>query len=101
MTDAWLVVGDVLALGGTAAMALGVLGVVRFPDASTRLHAASLVLVAGVGTVLLAAVGATLEVLIRAALVAVFLAVTTPVGAHALAHLDWRLRSAERRSQDP
>ena len=85
----WLLyAGDALALGGTAALTLAVLGVLRFGDVRARIHAASTGAALGVVPVLLASLGTGRGGLIaRALLVAIFLMVTTPIGSHAVMRL--------------
>lgn len=95
------IVAYVLVASGLAAIVLGVIGIVRLPDPYSKLHAASkaaslglvLVLGASLGTGDPATVG-------RAALIAVFLLVTSPVSAHAIA-LAARVRGEPLATQDP
>lgn len=76
-------VADVLALLGVLVMTIGVYGVIRMPDTYTRLHAASKMVVLGAMPLLLAsAFTGDKEVVLRVALIAVFLLLTTPVSAH-------------------
>jgi multicomponent Na+:H+ antiporter subunit G len=76
-------VADVLALMGVLVMTIGVYGVIRMPDTYTRLHAASKMVVLGAMPLLLAsAFTGDKEVVLRVALIAVFLLLTTPVSAH-------------------
>lgn len=64
-------------------MTIGVYGVIRMPDTYTRLHAASKMVVLGAMPLLLAsAFTGDKEVVLRVALIAVFLLLTTPVSAH-------------------
>ena len=78
--------GDLLVLLGILVMTIGVYGVFRMPDVYTQLHAASKAVFLGV-IALLAAAATTREpaIVLRAALIAVFLILTTPVAAHAIA----------------
>lgn len=84
-----------IALIGTLAMTVAVFGVVRFRDDYVRLHASSKGLVTGT-LVVLAGTLATgdPDIVLRAALVAGFLVLTAPVGAHALAERIHRDRAA-------
>lgn len=65
---------------------LGVLGTFRMPDVYTQLHASSKAVFLGVIALLVASVAtADPAVAARAALIAAFLLLTTPVAAHAIA----------------
>lgn len=89
--------GDILAilclLGGIFFMFVGAVGVVRFPDAYNRLHAASKCSTLGLMGFLLAAVFhiGTVAVALKALLTLIFAFVAMPVGSHILAkaaHID-------------
>ncbi|MBY5991204.1 monovalent cation/H(+) antiporter subunit G [Ferrimonas balearica] len=72
---------------GTVFCVLGAIGVVRFPDVYTRMHAASLTDTLGGGLILLGlGLQAGSEVLVIAKLfwVFVFLAITSPTSSHAV-----------------
>ena len=70
---------------GLAVMTLGVLGVFRFPDAYTQLHASSKAAFLGVLALLVAAsLGGDGTIIARAILIFVLLALTTPVAAHVI-----------------
>lgn len=76
-----------LLLVGAAFSAIAALGLLRFPDVYTRLHAASKAGTLGAGLILIA-VGiesGDWSVAVRCVLGLVFLIVTTPVAAHLLA----------------
>ncbi len=76
---------DVLVLLGVLVMTLGVYGMVRLPDAYTRLHAAGKAVFLGVMPLLLAsALTGDPGVILRVILIAFFLLVTTPVSAHVI-----------------
>jgi len=79
--------GAVLMLIGSLFCALAALGVLRFPDLYTRLHAASKAGPLGAGLILLAAGFASGDplIFIRCALGLVFLILVVPVSAHLLA----------------
>lgn len=77
---------DVLVVLGVVVTTLGVVGMFRFPDVYTQLHAAGKAIFLGVVAFLVASI-ATGDgpIIARAVLVAIFLVLTTPVGAHAVA----------------
>ncbi len=84
---------EVLLLLGTVGMTLGVIGVFALRDTYARLHSASNAMLMGVFTMLLAAlVAGPSDVVARAVLVGVFLFLTAPAGAHALARLELHRR---------
>jgi multicomponent Na+:H+ antiporter subunit G len=71
---------------GLVVCSLGVAGLFRMPDVYTQLHAASKAVVLGIVAFLLASLAAADgAIAARAVLIAVFLLLTTPVGAHAIA----------------
>ena len=73
---------------GSAFVLIGGLGLIRMPDVFTRLHAASVADSAGAGFILLGLMlqaGLTLTTL-KLVLILVFLVLTAPTAAHALAH---------------
>lgn len=88
--SAW--VADVLVVLGVIVMTVGVYGLYRMPDIYTQLHAASKAVFLGV-IALLAASAMTREasIVYRTVLIAVFLLVTTPVAAHAVAQAAFQL----------
>ena len=67
--------------------AAGAIGMLRFPDFYTRLHAAGVAETLGMGTILagLALHAAPSGALIRLVLIGLFLLVTAPIASHALA----------------
>ena len=75
----------VLVFVGLATMTLGVLGVHRFPDVYTQLHASGKAAFLGVAALLVAG---TLEgdgrIIARVVLILLLLVLTTPVAAHAI-----------------
>lgn len=76
-----------LLLAGCAFLVIGGIGVLRFPDIYTRLHAASLTDTAGSGLIvagLMLQSGFSL-VTVKLLLILVFLFFTSPASAHALA----------------
>jgi len=90
---AW--VADALVVLGLVVMTLGVLGLFRMPGVLLQLHAASKAVFLGVIAFCVAsAATGDGQVIARAALIAVFLLLTTPVAAHAVA------RAAHRTGED-
>lgn len=97
---AWLLItGNVLiGIGLFFSFAMSV-GMLRFPDAYTRLHAGTKGLTVGVGMVLLgvAVRSGTLEFGLRVLLIGAFLLVTNPIAIHAVARANHRAERARRR----
>lgn len=88
--QALAVAADGLVLLGLVVTTLGVLGMFRMPDVYTELHAASKAVVLGVVAFLVASLAARdAAVTSRALLIAAFLILTTPVGAHVIARAAW------------
>ena len=85
------VVADVLVLFGLVTISLGVLGLYRMPDTYTRVQAATKASSLGTIALLVAALidgdGASAA---RVVLIAGFLLVTAPVGAHAISRAAYR-----------
>ncbi len=81
------VAGLVLVLAGSVFCCLAALGVLRFPDFYTRMHAATKAGALGAGLILLGAAVASADVWVamRAAVGLAFLVLTAPLGAHLLA----------------
>ena len=79
--------GAILMLIGAAFIALAGLGILRFPDLYTRLHAASEAGPLGAGLILLGAGLSSADpwTILRALFGLVFLILTSPVSAHLLA----------------
>ncbi len=71
----------VLFIVGGAAVVIGALGIVRFPDFYTRLHAAGVTDTAGAELIILG--------MAKLAFIAAFLGLTSPVATHAIAHAAW------------
>jgi multicomponent Na+:H+ antiporter subunit G len=87
-------IGDIAVYAGCVVLVVGALfsllaaiGVLRLPDLSSRIHAASKAGVVGGGLILLSVPLVTLNgsVALRAVLGVIFLVLTTPVSAHLLA----------------
>lgn len=88
MADILHLIGGGLVIAGTLLTLLGGIGVMRFPDVYTRIHAASLTDTGGATLVLVGLgliSGLTAETL-KLALVWVFVMLTTPAAANALAN---------------
>ncbi len=91
---------DALVVLGVLVMTIGVYGVVRLPDAYTRLHAAGKAVFLGIMPLLLAsALTGNPEVTPRVFLIAFFLLVTTPVSAHVIGRAAY-LRGEEMRTAE-
>ncbi len=74
---------DALVVLGVLVITVGVYGMLRMPDAYTRLHAASKTVILGMMPLLLAsAFTGDRGVVLRVILIGLFLLVTTPVSAH-------------------
>jgi multicomponent Na+:H+ antiporter subunit G len=83
--DLSALLADALVVLGVAVMTIGVYGVFRMPDTYTQLHASSKAVFLGVIALLVASSATADPALIaRAALVGVFLVLTTPVAAHVI-----------------
>jgi multicomponent Na+:H+ antiporter subunit G len=79
-------VADGLVILGVLVMTVGVYGVLRMPDAYTKLHATSKVVFLGVISLCAASVATGQpEIIYRAILVGGFLIVTTPISAFVIA----------------
>jgi multicomponent Na+:H+ antiporter subunit G len=77
---------DGLVILGVAIMTISVYGAFRMPDIYTRLHGTSKGVFLGVVSLLLASVvTGQREIIARVVLIGVFLILTTPVSAHAIA----------------
>ena len=100
MRELWRWVADALVLLGLAAVTVSVVGMIRLPGILMRLHAAGQAVLVGVVIVLMGAVGSGQGVLMgRALLVAVFLLLTAPMSAHAIARAAVREREREAAAQ--
>jgi multicomponent Na+:H+ antiporter subunit G len=91
---------DALVLLGMLVMTVGVYGAVRMPDTYTRLHAMGKVVLLGVISLCLASVVTGDPAIIsRAALIAVFLLVTTPISSFVIGRAAY-LRGERMRAPD-
>ncbi|RYE11214.1 MAG: monovalent cation/H(+) antiporter subunit G [Hyphomicrobiales bacterium] len=81
------ILAALLLLAGSLFSAVAALGILRFPDIYTRLHAASKAGPLGAGLILLGAATASGDwtIVLRCALGLLFLIATSPVSAHLLA----------------
>jgi multicomponent Na+:H+ antiporter subunit G len=88
MGDALHLIGGVLVVAGTLLTLLGSVGVLRFPDVYTRIHAASLTDTGGATLVLLglALISGLTQETLKLGFVWVFVMLTTPAAANALAN---------------
>ena len=99
-SQALAVAADGLVVLGLVVTTLGVVGMFRMPDVYTELHAASKAVVLGIVAFLAASLAAgDAAVTSRALLIAAFLILTTPVGAHVIARAAW-LRGEAMRTPD-
>lgn len=80
-----------LFLIGGVAIVTGALGIVRFPDFYTRMHAAGVTDTAGAELMIFAMMLQAPSWLVVAKLgfIAIFLGLTSPVATHAIAHSAW------------
>lgn len=79
------ILGLVAISAGTFFSIAGIAGVIRMPDIYTRLHAASKVSTVGILSLLIGASLLMPEVTLKALALGLFLLVTAPVAAHAIA----------------
>jgi len=95
MTIDWGLLRDILSwlffLTGAISVVSGALGVLRFPDFYTRLHAAGITDTAGAALIL---IGMMLQapdwlIVVKLLFIGAFLALTSPVATHAIAHAAW------------
>ena len=91
MPDILELIGGAIALAGALLSVVGSLGVIRFPDVYTRIHAASIT-DTGAATLmalgLIVVAGFTQEAL-KLAIAWLFIMITSPTAAHALADAAW------------
>lgn len=81
----------VLFIVGSVAVVVGALGIVRFPDFYTRVHAAGMTDTAGAELMIFAMMlqAPSWMVVAKLAFIAVFMFFTSPVATHAIAHAAW------------
>ena len=91
----WGLVRDVISaalfLIGSAAVVVGAIGLVRFPDFYTRMHAAGVTDTAGAELIIFAMMlqAPSWLVVSKLAFIAIFLFFTSPVATHAIGHAAW------------
>lgn len=84
--DVTALAADVLVALGLLVTTLGVVGLFRMPDVYTQLHAAGKAVFLGIIVFLVASLATRDAAIVsRAVLIATFLILTTPVGAHVIA----------------
>jgi multicomponent Na+:H+ antiporter subunit G len=95
-------VGDALVVVGLVVITLGVIGMVRLRDAYTRLHAAAKIASLGLGALLVAGAltAPEAESAYRAVLIAAFLTLTAPIGAHVIARATYLREGSEERREE-
>lgn len=76
---------------GGAAVITGAIGLVRFPDFYTRMHAAGITDTAGAELMLIAMAlqAPNWQVVVKLAIIGIFLFFTSPTATHAIAHAAW------------
>jgi multicomponent Na+:H+ antiporter subunit G len=84
--------GGIVTIVGGLFVALAAVGLVRFPDVYTRLHAATKAGLLGVGLILLGVgiASGELTMALRSIIPLAFLMLTTPVSSHLLARAAYR-----------
>jgi multicomponent Na+:H+ antiporter subunit G len=93
MTDPGAIAATAVALVATAALTLAVVGLIRIPDASVKVHALSTAVIVGPLLVLAATLlTGQAELILHAVLVGAFLMATAPVSAHAIVRLEKQRR---------
>jgi multicomponent Na+:H+ antiporter subunit G len=72
---------------GSACALIGALGIVRFPDVYNRIHANTIVVVGGAMVMMIGAgiIGGITIFTLKALIIAIFIFLTNPVSAHAIA----------------
>lgn len=86
-----LLLGVALLWGGVIFSALGILGMIRFPDVYCRLHASGKVSTLGLFGLLLGAALIMPSLALKAIALGIFIVITTPVASHAIALAAYRL----------
>jgi len=87
MSDLINIISGVLIISGALAIIVGLIGVFRMPDFFTRLHAASIVDTMGTMLILFGMMlySGFNVVSVKLLLILIFILITTPTAAHALA----------------
>lgn len=78
-------IGLALIWFGVAFCAIGVLGVVRFPDVYTRIHATGKAAIMGLFGILIGTAILVPDVALPAVALAIFMVITSPVSSHSIA----------------
>jgi multicomponent Na+:H+ antiporter subunit G len=91
MIDVLRIVAAIGVVAGSLFGLLAAVGLVRFPDLYTRLHAASKAGAVGTGLILLALAIVSLDaaVILRSIIAILFVLLTTPISAHLLARTSY------------
>jgi multicomponent Na+:H+ antiporter subunit G len=90
MGDLGIVLGLIALWFGIIFCVLGVLGVVRFPDVYTRIHASGKVAMLGLVGLLIGAAFLLPATTLKVGLLIIFLVITSPVSSHAIAEAAYR-----------
>jgi multicomponent Na+:H+ antiporter subunit G len=85
------IIGLILLWIGVIFSALGVLGLIRFPDVYCRLHASGKVATMGLCGLLVGAVFLMPTLAAKAIALAIFMVISSPVSTHAIAMAAYRL----------
>ncbi|MFP4331001.1 MAG: monovalent cation/H(+) antiporter subunit G [Alkalispirochaetaceae bacterium] len=98
MESVRMVAGTLLMGGGLFFFFAMSLGMLRFPDAYTRLHAGTKGLTVGAGLILIGVAlrSPTVAFALRALLVGLFLGITNPIAVHAIARANYKSERARR-----
>lgn len=100
-----MVISQIRTIAGSLLMGTGLffcfamtVGMLRFPDAYTRLHAGTKGLTVGAGLLLLGVAlrAPSFAFAVRAVLVALFLVTTNPIAIHAIARANYRSERSRR-----
>jgi len=77
---------------GSACALIGALGIVRFPDVYNRIHANTIVVVGGAMVMMIGAgiIGGITIFTLKALIIAIFIFLTNPVSAHAIARAAYK-----------
>jgi multicomponent Na+:H+ antiporter subunit G len=88
VSDVLPLVGGGFAVAGALLVLLGAIGVLRFPDVYTRIHAASITDTGGASLMILGLclIGGLSPVTLKLVIAWVFIMLTSPAAAHALAN---------------
>lgn len=92
-------IGTAFLLGGLFFFAAGTVGLLRFPDALSRMHATTKCDTLGAGLVLVGLTffeGGNVYLVLKVILLIVFLWVTTPAAAHYMARAVYRTRREDK-----